>query len=159
MKKIFLGIIFLYFLPSCNDKTFYQLQIVIKNDTKGQLNIILFPKKAYMMGDLYDYGIGGGFRGTVFNINSGDESYLFSTENLKIEPTTLITQVFDSILVNSTDGNIKIKFFPSNVTGYPFNLYVDSSKWTFEIKNFDLRTMFKRNPVESHDYIFTIINQ
>ena len=159
MKKIIGSIILLCFLNSCNDDTFYQLQIIIKNETTSELNVKVFPKSEYRLGVLYDFGIGGGYRETEFHINPTDEFELFSTEDLKIEPNTLTAQVFDSIHVNSTDGNIKIKFSLSTVTGYPDNLYNDPANWSYEIRHFALPTQFKRNPVESHDYIFTITNQ
>ena len=131
----------------------------IKNETTTELNVKVFPKSEYRLRDLYDYGIGGGYRETEFQISPTDEIQLFSTEDLKIEPNTLTAQVFDSIHINSADGNIKIKFSSGTVTGYPDNLYNDPSKWSYEIRQYNERTQFKRNPIESHDYIFTITNQ
>lgn len=159
MKKLIGSIILLCFLNSCNEETFYQLQIIIKNETTSELNVKVFPKSEYRLRDLYDFGIGGGYRETEFQIGPTDEIQLFSTEDLKIEPNTLTAQVFDSITVNSTDGNIKIKFSLSTVVGYPDNLYNDPSKWYYEIRHYDEPTQFKRNLIESHDYIFTITNK
>lgn len=156
MKKIIGSLILMCFLNSCTEKTFYQLQIFIKNSTPSILEVKVFPKSEYRLRDLYDFGIGGGYRETEFRISQTDEIQLFSTEDLKIKPNTLTAQVFDSITVNSTDGNIKIKFSLNNVTGYPDNIYNYPSKWSYEVRHYNERTQFKRNPIESHDYLFEI---
>lgn len=87
----------------------------------------------------------------------GDEAEIYVSGDLKKEPYILASEIFDSIhIVAIGNKQTEIKFSPDKVVGYPENLYDENSAWLFEVRNFDLQTQFKSNPVESHDYIFVI---
>jgi len=47
-------------------------------------------------------------------------------------------------------------FSADTVIGYSVNLFDSTSNWNYEIRNYDEPDNFNRNPVESHDYSFTI---
>ena len=159
MKNLLAIMVILGFLVSCKEDTTYELRILIKNETNSKLNFKLFPKSEYMLRDLYRFSSAEIYRGTDIEVNSTDECELFKSEDLKIEPNILTAQVFDSINVNSSDGGIKIKFSSNAVTGYPHNIYDYPGIWSFEVRYSERPTMLKSNPVESHDYIFTITSQ
>ena len=143
---------------SCEEKTNYQLRILIKNETDTNLKVSLFPKAEYMNGSLYYFSENGkGFRHTDFEIAPDLEEDLYTTSDLKILPNELVEKVFNSIQISPINGNeIALKFSPEAVVGYTENLYKATSGWIYELRNFDLPTMGSRHPVESHDYIFVI---
>ena len=134
------------------------MQIKLKNETDSIMSVKLFPKNEYMMLDLYDYSeIGGGYRDTDIQIQKGDEAEIYISCDLKKEPYILTSEVFDSIHIGPIGKKqTEIKFSPGKVIDYPENLYDENSEWIFEVRNFDLQTQFKSNPVESYDYIFVI---
>lgn len=142
----------------CKEKTSYQLSILIKNETDNSLTVTLFPKEEYMIGDLYDFtNIGGGHRNTTFEVTPGLDEVLLITSDLNIQPNNLAEQAFDSIQISLFDENKTVLIFsPDTVIGYTENLYKETSNWIYEIREFDLQTCFRRNPVESHDYIFVV---
>ena len=158
MKRFGTILLLLSLLVSCKDETTYQMQILIKNETNRMLTIKLFPKSGYMSGGLYDFSeIGGGSRKTEFQLDIDSEIELFESGDLSKKPNSLATEVFDSIyVIPSNENKTEIKFTPDTVIGYSENLYDDNSLWIYELRKFNLQTSFQRNPVESHDYIFTI---
>ena len=158
MKRFGTILLLLSLLVSCKEETTYQMQILIKNETNSILTIKLFPKSEYMSGGLYDFSeIGGGYRKTEFQLDIDSEIELYISGDLSKKPNSITTEVFDSIFVITSGVNkTEIKFTPDTVIGYSENLYDDNSKWIYELRKFNLQTSFKRNPVESHDYIFAI---
>ena len=158
MKRFGLILLILSLLASCKDETTYQMQISIRNETSSLLTIKLFPQGDYIYGDLYDFsGIGGGYRETEFQLEIDSEMELYISGDLNKKPNDLTAEIFDSIhVIPSNENKTEIVFTPDTVIGYSENLYDNSSLWIYELRNFDLPTNFQRNPVESHDYIFTI---
>jgi hypothetical protein len=162
MKQILLSIAIICILFSCKEKTSYQLQVKLKNETDIDLAVSVFPKAMYLHGTtlyrLTDFG--GSYVETTFDLKQDEEHGLYITSDLNKNPYDLITEIFDSIKVQSLNGDeIEMKFSPDKVIGYTENLYATTSRWNFEIRNFNLQTMFKQNPVESHDYIFVLVNE
>jgi hypothetical protein len=158
MRQIIIYALLILLLYSCKEKTSYQLRVLIKNETKSELKISLFPKAKYLSGNSYDFSeISGGYRNATFEIMAGLEEEIYIAKNINMKPTDLTEQVFDSIKISTLVGNKnELKFTPDTVTGYSINLYKNILNWDFEISDFDLQTSFKRNPVESHDYTFVI---
>ena len=157
MRSLGIVLVLISLFVSCEEDTSYQMRILIKNETNSPLIVSVFPKSEYMSGHLYDFGIGNGYRHTEFELDIDSELELFTTNDFKKKPGNMATQVFDSIRVKPFHGiKTEIKFSPDTVIGYAENLYQDDSVWKYEVRNFDQQTMFKRNPIESHDYIFTI---
>ena len=157
MKRFALILLILSLLTSC-EKTTYQMRILIRNNTADILTVKLFPKSKYMSGRLYDFSdIGGGYRDTEFQLGIESEIELFISGDLNKQPYSLTAEIFDSIFVISSNENLsEIKFSPDRVIGYSENLYDNSSLWIYELRNYNLPTNFKKNPVEYHDYIFAI---
>jgi hypothetical protein len=157
MKRFGLILLIMSLLASCKDETTYQMQILIKNETSSLLTIKLFPRN-YISGDLYDFsGIGGGYRETEFQLGIDSEMELYISGDLNKKPNDLTAEIFDSIrVIPSNENKTEIVFTPDTVIGYSENLYDNRSLWIYKLRNFDLPTNFQRNPVESHDYIFTI---
>jgi len=149
----------LCFLVSCEEDTKQELRILIKNETDNTLNVNVFPKSEYLNHDLYRFSCLEIYRHTNIEIVSTDECELFVSDDLKIKPNILTSLVFNSINVSSSDGGIIMNFTPNSVTGYPHNMYDYPGNWSFEVRYTERPTMFKRNPVEQHDYIFKIINK
>ena len=143
---------------SCKEKTRFQERILLKNETESTFKLTLLPKAEYLNGDLYDFSdIGGGYRNTIIEIAPGIEEELYITQDLKVQPNSLIEKVFMGIQINTTHGNeIELRFSADTVTGYAENMFDENSNWLYVIREFDLPTQFKANPVESHDYIFVI---
>lgn len=158
MKRFVTILLLLSLLVSCKDETTYQMQILFKNETNSVLTINLFPKSKYMSVGLYDFSeIGGGSRKTEFQLGIDSEIELYISGDLSKKPNSLATEVFDSIyVIPSNENKTEIKFTPDTVIGYSENLYDDNSSWIYELRKFNLQASLKRNPVESHDYIFTI---
>lgn len=157
MKR--LGIVFLLICLffSCEEDTTYQMRILIKNETNSLLIVSVFPKSEYMSGHLYDFGIGNGYRHTEIQLEIDSEIELFTSEDFKKKPFIMATQVFDSIrIIPFNEIKTEMIFSADTVIGYSENLYSEESVWKYEVRNFDQQTSFKRNPIESHDYIFTI---
>lgn len=158
MRTLIIYSLLICLFYSCKEKTRYQLTILIKNETGNSLTLTLFPKEKYMLGDLYNFSdISSGHHYTTFEITPGFEEMLYISSDLKIQPNILTAQVFDSIQISQVNGNdLALKFSQDTAIGYTENLYKATSAWIYEIRDFDLRTQFRRNPVESHDYIFVI---
>ncbi len=157
MKRFALILLILSLLTSC-EKTTYQMRILIRNKTSDILTVKLFPKSEYMSGRLYVFSdIGGGYRYTEFQLGIDSEIELYISGDLNKKPYSLTAEIFDSIFVIPSNENLsEVKFSPDIVIGYSENLYDNSSLWIYELRNYNLRTNFKKNPVESHDYIFAI---
>ena len=159
MKKLASLFLLIILACSCKEKTNYQLQIFLKNDTDSEITVTLYPKDEYKVGDLYyDFcSFGGGSRNTVFNIDTKMEQELYISDVLDNEPYLLAKQVFDSIHITFAGKTEPgIKFSPEKVTGYPDNLYSQNSDWTYEKRQYAFITMFQTNLTESEDYIFII---
>ena len=158
MKQFAVFFLLICFLFSCKEKVTYQMQIMIRNETDSIMSVKLFPKSEFILRDLYDYSeIGDGYRKSDFQISKGDETEIYISVDLNKKPYVLASQIFDSIYsVANGNRQMEIKFTPDKVVGYSDNLYNKNSEWIFEVRNFDLQTQFKSNPVESNDYIFVI---
>jgi|WetSurMetagenome_2_1015567.scaffolds.fasta_scaffold20890_3 hypothetical protein len=158
ITRVAITLLLLSLSISCKEKTTYQMQILIKNETNSILTIKLYPKSAYMSGEHYDFSaIGGGYQKTESQLEIDTELLLYISGDINQKPDAVASQVFDSIHVISADeSKAELKFSPGTVIGYSDNLYDDDSEWNYELRKFDLQTNFQKNPVESHDYTFVI---
>ena len=160
MKKLIIIVLLLGLFTSCHDKKRYEMSIIIKNKTNSTINVRLFPKNNYLYKaykGLYSFSdLASGYRDTYFQINTERFQNIYITGNISMKPSELLTQVFDSIEIVIAANNYKIEFSPDTVIGYKINPYKSDSSWIYEINNYDMPIQRRRNPVESHDYIFVI---
>lgn len=158
MKKISIILLLLFALNSCKEEVSEQLRVLIKNETSSMLTIKLVSKSKYMTGHMYDYTEeGGGYKHSEFELEMDSEDILYVSVDLNKKPTVLMSEIFDSIyVVSSTEIKTQIIFTPDSVIGYSENLYKEDSLWRYELIKEEMPSSFQRNPVEYHDYTFTI---
>ena len=151
--------LFTILIYSCESKTYYNLQISIKNGTTDTLNVSLFPKSDYMSNGMYTISDqSGAHRSPFLRLIPGDQRDFYSTKNIKASPISVVTKVFDSINIQvSNANNLIMHFSPDVVVGYPMNLYDSDSKWQFEKINDDYKTNFASHPFETRSYTFVIL--
>lgn len=147
-------------LFACKEKTSYQMQLLIENNTNNKITVELFPKPEYLHNTLYDFSdFGGGYSETIFEVEQNKNKYenIYYSSNIDQEPFELAVKIFDSIHITPFNENKTVmKFSIDTVTGYSENLFDSSSNWKYEIRNYDMPDNFNRNPVESYDYTFVI---
>ncbi|MCU4164958.1 hypothetical protein [Carboxylicivirga caseinilyticus] len=158
LKNLAIFLLTSMILYSCKEETSYQMQLVIENKTENKISIELFPKNEYLHNDLYKFSdFGGGYSETILELEVDSEKEIFISNNLNSKPSIRAIEVFDSIHISAFDENrFGIKFSHAKVQGYVENLFNEDSFWKLVIRKFDLPTSFRRNPVESSDYIFEI---
>ena len=152
---ICLGLTFIF--SSCKDKVHEELLILIENKTDSIIHINLYPKETTPSGGFYPQSDKGGIHGLCeFDLSPYDESVLFYTKDLNINPHILSTKIFDSIYVNlkNTEGKI-IKFTHEHVIGYSENIFKENSTWDYKIKEWDTYTG-RNSKVRDYCYSFAI---
>jgi hypothetical protein len=164
MIKILISIALIFICISCEEEVHETLHISIQNRTESPINITLYPKAEYLVGDLYRHSDhGGGHENTQFTLfpNSEDNydgnEVLFMSNNLNTEPYMLTGKVFDSIHVFLENKVTTIKFTQGNVIGYTENIFSENSIWDYKIVEDFLPDMGGRNPQKYHSYRFLIL--
>ena len=147
---------------SCKEETSYLMQIKIKNETGSVQTVQLFPKSDYLtnnLPDFYRYSDidNGDYKDKYFDVDQDESKTLFMTSHLNQDPYNLALKIFDSIyIILSSEDKIIMKFYPDTVIGYTENLFDNNSIWSYEKRNYNEGTNFKRNPSESYEYTFVI---
>ncbi|MDR2915875.1 MAG: hypothetical protein LBV74_13770 [Tannerella sp.] len=166
MNKIILaGIVFtgIFFLTSCKEELYEELQILIQNKTDTHMEVTLFPvvestPTAYPICK----GCGANTESKFILLPYDDprrdmDRIVFSTTDLNTEPYTLALMAFDSIHICLPDkDSAVIKFTPEKATGYSENIFTENAAWDFRIINHKNRVMFGSNPVKYYCYGFAI---
>lgn len=125
---------------NCPDKK-YWMDIGFANNTEYEIKVELFPKSEYLHGDVFYNGnaIGGGYKYKVFSIDTAFipiysfKNILYTTDDTLLNPTQLLTQVFDSIyLTIDNSSNVKILFKPDYSVNMNVNPFIDLSVWTIK---------------------------
>ncbi|MFY9153341.1 MAG: hypothetical protein WAO52_15095 [Prolixibacteraceae bacterium] len=157
-KNLFLFLLVPVLFYSCEEKTRYQSSLILRNQTDGKISVQLFPKAEFLLDDLYKTSsISNGYNVTTFEIAIGMDEDIFVSDDLQIQSWQLLAEVFDSIHIDTSGEKPKLlRFLPDKVNGYSQNMYSESDGWIFELRNFDMPTQLKQNPVESHDHIFVL---
>ncbi len=169
MKKIILtlGVSLLLFTSckvDCPDKT-YRLNIAVGNNTEFEVDVLVFPKQAYIHGEsLYSMSdIGGGYLHTYFSIESKQPSMgsfrhvLYTTGDTTIDANQLLSLVFDSIKFVINDSiNTQISLSPDTTINYSLNPYKSDSAWRSQLLNSDQPNNDCENPGETISYRFYI---
>ncbi len=159
-EKTFLLLVLIFLLISCREETTYQLQILIKNETENELSLKLYPKQEFLKGDLYKISDYGDYTKTENEIEPNDKCALYLSVDLTRKPYMLASEIFDSILIIPIrEDEIEMKFTQDTVIGYSENLFDETSNWNYEILNYNEPTNFTQNPVESHNYSFSISDE
>ena len=148
-KVILILITTLFFVTSCKvdcpDKT-YRLNIALGNNTEFEIDVLLFPKKAYQENESFYRmsDIGGGYYRTYFTIESKQPSMgsfshvLFTTVDTAIDANQLLSLVFDSIKFDINDSiNTQILFSLDTTINYSLNPYKCDSIWVSQLLNSD----------------------
>jgi hypothetical protein len=148
----------LFLLHGCKEETSYQMQLVIENQTEENIRIQLFPKAEYMHNGMYSYNdFGSSYRNTILELEMNREIEIFISSDLNIKPWLKAAEVFDSICISDlAEEKYKLVFSATKHLGYPENLYSEDSSWEMKLRNFTLADNFRKNHVESNDYIFQI---
>jgi len=135
-----------------------QIETFIQNRTDAPIYITLFPKE----------DIDGLYRpcercsphkNTEFNLNPNSyyrDGLLFYTEDLSIEPHTLISKIFDSIHIRMSDAIIK--FTHDTVMGYSENIFTENFTWIFRYEDSG-GLLFKKYRDQYYCYIFEILEE
>jgi hypothetical protein len=148
---------------SCKEKVHEELQILIQNDTDSLIHITLYSKDA--ISGLYPVCKGcGGHKTTKYTLSPHDnelsytwDEVIFLTDDLNMEPYTLVSMAFDSIHISLPDkDSVLIRFTPEKVTGYSENIFAENSTWNFRINEWNAQTQFSKNPQKDHCYSFLI---
>lgn len=161
MRHLIILVLMIVFV-SCKEETNYLMQIKIKNETGSMQTVQLFPKSDYLidnMDGLYMYSDPGNrdYGDKNFDIDQDKSKSIFMTSHINQEPYNLALKIFDSIyIISSNKDKTIMKFYPDTVIGYIENLFDKNSIWSFEKRNYDEPTNFKRNPSESYEYTFVI---
>lgn len=161
MKPFSILLLFIV-LTSCKEKTSYNMQILLKNNTDGELTVQLFPRSDYQINnreDLYKYSdLGNGdYKDKFFEVEPDEAKTLFITADLNQEPYDLVLKIVDSIYVVSSDEEIAaMRFYPDSVIGYTENIFAANCTWDYEKRNYDEPDSFNQNPGESHNFTFII---
>jgi len=155
MKKLAVILVLFAVFTSCEEEVTHVMQLLIKNDTKSEMTIHLYPKQEEIYGTMYKDDLWH-YRDTVIQLSSGSDITIYTT-NEQIKPNELAAQVFDSIDIVSSNQNVTtLKFSPDTVIGYSENLFESNSYWTYETSRENLQVMFRSNPTQYHDYTFRI---
>lgn len=163
-KRYLIILVLMIIFVSCKEETNYLMQIKIKNESGNMQTVQLFPKSGYLidnMDGLYKYSdLGNGDYGDkYFDLDQDKSKSIFMTSDINQEPYNLALKIFDSIyIISSNEDKTIIKFYPDTVIGYTENLFDNNSIWSYEKRNYDEPTNFKRNPSESYEYTFVISN-
>ena len=154
MRKLIIIFFVLSSLYSCKKESYNEMRILISNSLDTTIQVHLYPKPAYVRGDVYDVSsIGGGYAPMTFSISKNMHEYLYYTDNINISPQNLTSQIFDSIIINvNIDSAIVIKFTPDHSIHYSTNMFAPNSTWI--LKN-DKRVESSRTTY-IHDYSFEI---
>ncbi len=171
MNKVILLLITTLFLVTsckvdldCPDKT-YRLNIALGNNTEFEIDVLLFPKKAYQENEsLYRMSdIGGGYHRTFFTIESKQPSMgsfrhvLYTTGDTTIDANQLLSLVFDSIKFDINDSiNTQILFSLDTTINYSLNPYKCDSIWISNLLNSDQPTNDCENLGETISFRFYI---
>lgn len=159
MRYLIIGLLVTILICACRKDKSYQMQIFIKNNTTGKLQVTLFPNSKYMHGGLYDFcDFGGGYADTTFTIDINDKHWLYISGNIDQTPYDLTSLIFDSIYVKRYDNLEIIKFSDGKVVGYTDNLFENNSNWLYKKNNYSEHTSLSTHYIESHDYFFEISN-
>ena len=151
---ILMYIIFtVFFFFSCKEKVGESVQILIQNRTEDIIHVSLFPKYENIRRDT-EYTLNPNNDGKF----KWEEIILYSSKDFNLEPHTIVSQVFDSILICFTNiDNIKIKFTHESVTGYLENIFSKDSTWDYREIEWD-ESDFKVRKAIRHTYFFGIFD-
>jgi hypothetical protein len=159
MSKLVSLFLLLCLSGACKEQNSLQLQILLKNEAGSKIKVTLYPKDEFLAGYYYDYcSFISGYKNTVFEIDPQKEEILYITDDIGAEPHELSTLVFDSIHITFNNKfEPGIRFSPSEVIGYPENLFSQNSTWTYKKRNYiDNPAQYEITPTESDDYTFSI---
>ena len=94
-------LLFLLILFSCKKETTYETRLVFLNSLDSTIHVELYPKPEYCSNDLYRFSsIGSGYSQKSFNLVVAESKNLYYSDNYSINPTALLSQIFDSVAIN-----------------------------------------------------------
>lgn len=115
------------------------MNIGFANNTGYEMEVELFPKTAYLHGEVFYKGsaIGGGYKYKVFSVDTSSmpiysfKYILYTTNDTLLNPNQLLTNIFDSIYIILSDSlNKKIVLLNDSSINMNVNPFTDSSVWT-----------------------------
>ncbi|MEZ5196926.1 MAG: hypothetical protein R2764_11120 [Bacteroidales bacterium] len=147
---------------NCPDKS-YQLWLSIYNRTGDDIEVTLYPKQEYLWND-FSYKPGpntGAHKDRVFIIDYdsleswSDRNRLYYSPDTSINPSELLSKVFDSITIKvNNENNTELKFFHDYSVNYLENPFTNDSIWYAEKYETHFPNNDCENKAEIKEYIY-----
>ena len=148
----------------CSDKQYFT-NIALANNTGYDIDVRLFPKKEFLISDVfYTSGdIGGGGLHKEFTMDYEVISMysfkyvLYTTDDTTWMPNDLLTHVFDSIYLKVSDStNTEIIILPDTAINLLANPFQDQSVWSYKLLDSSTPNNDCENESETHSFRFYI---
>jgi len=149
---------------NCPDKKYY-MHIALANNTDYTINVVLYPKQAYLDENGYfkacDYS---GQRGSK-NLNLEPKTtpmwsfdhVIYETTNVDLSPSDLTRQIFDSICFEvENEWNTKVSLLPDTSINYLHNPFEMDTLWNYLLQNTSMPDMDCENKSDTKSYRFYI---
>ena len=158
MRSRLLLLFSLFILFSCKKEPTYETRLVFLNSVDSTIHVELYPKPEYCSNDLYrSSSTGSCYSQKSFDLFDEDYIYLYYSDNYFINPTSLLSQIFDSVEINvRLDTTIAIKFQPGFFQHYTQNIYTSASIWSSKYFIDYLKTKGSSQEIHVHQLTFSI---